>query len=86
MIENFKNIFIAIAFTFSLLITGCSSTDTEAVHEQEMDSQGAESSAPAAAEERLYRERDEAKESLEKEETEKLKKRKSSDDDMERLD
>ena len=84
MIENFKTLFIAIAFTFSLLITGCSSTDTEAVNDQEMDSQGTTSSVPSAAEERLYREK--AKESIEKEETEKLKKRKSSDDDMERLD
>lgn len=84
MIDNFKTLIISIAFALSLLIAGCSSTTTDAVNEQEMDSQGATSSAPSAAEERIYRE--DAKEAFEKKEAEKLKKRKSSDDDMERLD
>ena len=80
MIDTFKTVLISIAFTLSLLITGCSSTDTDAVNEQEVESQGRVYSSPSAVDDRIY------KESIEKEKEEKLKKRKSSDDDMERLD
>ena len=84
MIDIFKSLLISITFTFSLLIVGCSSTAPDAVNEQEMESQDATSPVPSAAEERIYR--GASKEALEKKEAEKLKKRKSSDDDMERLD
>lgn len=84
MIEHFKTVLISIAFILSLLITGCSSTAPDAAIDQEVETQGAASSAPSAVEDRLYR--SEEKESIEKEKEEKLKKRKSSDDDMERLD
>jgi len=81
MKEHFKTVLISIAFALSLLVTGCSSTDIDAVDEQEVETQGA---APSAVEDHIYREAE--KESVEREKEEKLKKRKSSDDDMERLD
>jgi len=84
MKEHFKTVLISIAFVLSLLVTGCSSTDIDTVDEQGVETQGAASSAPSAVEDRIYREAE--KESVEREKEEKLKKRKSSDDDMERLD
>ena len=84
MIDHFKMLLISIALSFSLLITGCSSTAPDAVNESAVESEGATSSAPTAMEDRLYEKA--AEESIKKEEAEKLKKRKSSDDDMERLD
>jgi len=84
VIDHFKVLLISIVLSFSLLMTGCSSTAPDAVNEQEVESQDAASSAPSAVEDRLYEKA--AEESIEKKEAEKLKKRKSSDDDMERLD
>jgi starvation-inducible outer membrane lipoprotein len=86
VIEHFKTVLISIVFTLSLslLITGCSSTAPDAANESEVESQDATSSAPSAVENRLYKET--VKESIDKEEEQKLKKRKPSDDDMERLD
>lgn len=82
--SHLKTLFISITLLLSLLIVGCSSTAPDAVIDQEVESRGTPSSAPSAMEDRLYKKADE--ESMEKEEAEKLKKRKSSDDDMERLD
>ncbi len=78
MIKNLKAALFSIAFVLSLLITGCSSTETSSPS-AEVDS--VESSSPAAIEERVYQQSVE-----EKEEAEKLKKQKTNDDDMERLD
>ena len=83
MIKNVKAALLTIVFALSLLIAGCSSTETSSTETgspaAEIDS--VESSPPAAMEDRVYNESAEKKE-----ETEKLKKRKASDDDMERLD
>lgn len=78
MIKNLKAALLSIAFALTLLVTGCSSTETS---DTAGDVDSVESSAPAAMEDRVY------KQSVEKkEEAEKLKKQKTSDDDMERLD
>lgn len=78
MNKNFKVALLSIAFALTLIITGCSSTETSNPPAA-VDS--VESSSPAAMEDRVYQ-----KSVEEKEETEKLKKQKSNDDDMERLD
>ena len=78
MIKNLKAALLTIVFALSLLIAGCSSTETGS---PAAETDSVESSSPAAMEDRVYKETVE-----EKEDAEKLKKQKSSDDDMERLD
>ncbi|MFD2230275.1 hypothetical protein [Alkalimarinus sediminis] len=80
MIKNFKAALFSIAFALLLLITGCSSTENSSPA-AEVDSIEIQTSGPAAMEDRVYQ-----KSVEEKEEAEKLKKQKTSDDDMERLD
>ncbi len=82
--EGIKTRLMAIMFVLSLLITGCSST-TAPEAERDTSAKGTVSEVPASApveqEDRLYEQAIEADE-----EKEQLKKRKSGDDDMERLD
>ncbi|UZE96386.1 hypothetical protein [Alkalimarinus alittae] len=78
MFENFKALLLLFSFVFSLLLAGCSSNETSS---PAADVDSVKSSAPAEMEERAYH-----KTVDEKEEAEKLKKQKISDDDMERLD
>ena len=89
MIKHIKNAIFSIAFAFTLLVTGCSSTEnasSSAERSRSATDRAAPSAeinqsapaSPAVIEEQAHDEAIEKKE--------RLKKQKATDDDMERLD
>ena len=86
VISHFKSVCLSIILVLSMLTIGCSSsTAPDSVNSQEPAKVSTQPAESSASEERLYNQELDAK-GAELEKEEQLKKRKSSDDDMERLD